>query len=107
MTLRDLTLGDGYQAGETCFRGQQVVVIQIQSAGGDVVADMEDLALRIEQERKIHCLKECITATRQVVKIGSRGLRPSSRQYPVRSPAPAPSGEHLPNLNRPECSWNP
>ena len=42
------------QACKTGFGGQQVIITCIQLFGGGVVADVEHLALLIEQEPEIH-----------------------------------------------------
>ena len=56
--LRHIAACDGDQAGDARFRSHQVVVIGIELAGLDVVANVKDMSLRIVQEAKGHGLDE-------------------------------------------------
>ena len=54
MALRHLVLGDGHEAGDARFRGEQVVIVGIQTAAGQIIANVENLPLGVKQEAKIH-----------------------------------------------------
>ena len=49
-----LVLRQSHQAGNARLGSQQVVEVGVEFAGGHVVPDVEHLALRLEQEAKIH-----------------------------------------------------
>ena len=51
---RKVALGNGEQARQTCFGGEQVVAGLVEFVGLDAVADRQQAALRPEQEAEIH-----------------------------------------------------
>ena len=67
----DVALGDRHEAGETGFRGEQVVVARIQRSVADAETDREQLADWIEQEVELHLPGESLG------KVGGR-LEPSN-----------------------------
>ena len=53
-----VALGDGDEAREAGFRGQEIVGAAVEAAVRDAVADREDLAGRVEEEAELHGLEE-------------------------------------------------
>jgi len=58
VVLRNVTAGDGDQAGNARFRSHQVVVVGVEPVRLDVIADMKNVPLRVIQEAKGHRLQE-------------------------------------------------
>ena len=54
MARRDIALGDGDEAGQPRFRGQQIVAIGVETSFRHAVADRQELALGLEQEVEFH-----------------------------------------------------
>ena len=75
MALGDLILGNGDQAGNAGFRGQQVVVIGVQAARGQTVANVEDLALAVKQKAEVHL------GDKGVGLVGQRFIAHQERRY--------------------------
>ena len=67
MPLGDITLSDSHQARDPGFRGQQVVVVVVRPLGLHMVADVEHLPLRIEQETEVHSLEVLFCFLTQVL----------------------------------------
>jgi len=50
----DIALGNGEQAGQSGFGGQQVVAAGVQAVVGQAVTDRQQLALGVEQKGEVH-----------------------------------------------------
>jgi hypothetical protein len=55
---RQIAAGDGDEAGETRLGGQEIVVIRLQAAIGDAIADREKLAVGVQQEAEAHLVEQ-------------------------------------------------
>lgn len=49
-----IALGDGEQAGQPSFRGQQIIAIEVKTVVGKAIADGQQFALGIEQKGEVH-----------------------------------------------------
>ena len=61
----DVALGDCKQAGETRFRGEQIVATRVEEVVGKRIADRQQFSLRIEEKRKIHCQRHLAGGSRK------------------------------------------
>ena len=57
MLGRQIALGDGDKAGQSRFRGEQIVEIAVERSIVDAVTDRQQLAVGIEQEAELHCIE--------------------------------------------------
>src|SRR6185295_8599384 len=57
MFLRYISFGDADETCESCFCSQQVVIRIVRLQLCNVVANGEELAIFVEQEREIHLMK--------------------------------------------------
>ena len=53
VTHRHVSLGDGQQAGQTRFRGQQVIKARVQLLFGHAVTDMQQMALGVVEKAEL------------------------------------------------------
>ncbi len=67
MFLADLALGDQHEAREASLGRQQIVEAGVETLVADVVADREQVAGLVEQERKVH-VGQFLALTRQLLK---------------------------------------
>jgi hypothetical protein len=84
MTLRQLAERNADVTGQTRLGGQQIVATRIEAMLADVVADGEQLAGAIVQEREIH-LRQLVALAGQTLQLGnlSSGVCPGLfHQFP-------------------------
>src|SRR4029079_678730 len=77
--LRDLAPGDQDEAREARFGGEQVVAPRVPAAGGDVVADREQLARAVVEEVEVHLAERAASRRKR---FDPRG--PRLRRLPIR-----------------------
>ena len=58
MACRQVSAGDGDEAGEARFRGQKIVVISLQTAVSDAISDRQKLTLGVQQEGEAHLVEQ-------------------------------------------------
>ena len=64
---RDVALGDGHQAGQPRFRGQQVVMAGVQAFAVDVVADVQQAPTRVVERAEVGRQRQRARALGQAV----------------------------------------
>ena len=69
MFLRYIVFGNRQQTGNARLGGDQVIVAVVQPPVIEIVADMEDFALRVIEKAEIHLQHQLISLSRQ-----SRGI---------------------------------
>ena len=55
---RDVTLGNGDEAGQTRLRGEKVIAVRVWIALGHAIADREKVARGIKEKAELHSLEE-------------------------------------------------
>ena len=58
MPCFDIALGDGKQAGQLRFRGEQVIAIAVQRVGGNRKADRQQVLFGVQQESELHLQRQ-------------------------------------------------
>ena len=93
MAARYLMFRQRHQAGDARFRGQQIVEVVVQLAGGHVVADVEHLPLWIEHETEVHFAEIGFGQLVNLLQSGQQVLRQDlgSRQLLVKGSTPGAS----------------
>ena len=74
VALRHIPFGNRNQAGNPGFRSQQIVVTRVEPFGAGGVADVEQLAMLIEQKAKIHCSDCSVRLSLPVLENRSAGV---------------------------------
>ncbi len=79
VACRDITFGNGNQASNTCFGGQQVIVIGIKFFRCYVITDMEILPLLVEQKLEVHRINPGLGLHRKIAITNEQGLHTQAR----------------------------
>ena len=107
MARRQFALGDADEACEARLGCKQVVVVRIEAAVGDAIADRKQLALPIEQKAEIHIIDQLMSARHTAPEAGRTGRRlPSPRTGSRRSRHPQGDRPRCaPRTDAPEPRW--